>query len=527
MPPPAPIRLRHAPAAVLAAAGRLGGHETESGTVVFPAEPDRHPAIEATLTVRPEPSGSAVTVSGRVDLAAVPFFGGVLRPLIAVARRRAERHLLDRLRAELDGEDHPPTPGHLLGMPPVPFSAEQVTLLAVAGAATAVTSFAAALFGQLSGPISETFGASDARIGVALAITRTGAILALVLTALADRRGRRALIIIGMLGSSLSCGISAVAPSLDIFTAGQVLQRGFAITTFTVAGIAVIEEAPEGARAYAASMLALAGGLGFSFAVVVLPFGDAGTGGWRIPFLLGAASLLLVRPIAGRLVETRRYAAVAARTDVTRGRLSEIVDRQYRRRFLLLAGAAFLTSVFNAPSSQLMNKYLEDVRDFSSTGIALFRAVTTALPGLIGILIGGRLADARGRRPVAAIGLLVATITQMGFFLVGGPPLWFLAAASVVTASAGGLALGTMDAELFATEVRSTSNAILTVLAVTGSGLGLLLAGALSDPLGGLGRSIALMGVAAVFAAIVVIPRLPETASLSLDDVSPTETGTG
>ncbi|MFM8972484.1 MAG: hypothetical protein ACKOOG_07570, partial [Actinomycetota bacterium] len=116
---------------------------------------------------------------------------------------------------------------------------------------------------------------------------------------------------------------------------------------------------------------------------------------------------------------------------------------------------------------------------------------------------------------------------QMGFFLVGGPPLWFLAAASVVTASAGGLALGTMDAELFATEVRSTSNAILTVLAVTGSGLGLLLAGALSDPLGGLGRSIALMGVAAVFAAIVVIPRLPETASLSLDDVSPTETGTG
>ena len=230
-------------------------------------------------------------------------------------------------------------------------------------------------------------------------------------------------------------------------------------------------------------------------------------------------------PISRRLIETRRYAAIADRADVTRGRLSEIFDRRYRGRFALLALAAFLTSVFNAPSSQLMNKYLEDVRDYSSTGVALFRAVTTALPGLLGILIGGRLADARGRRPVAAIGLAIATVTQMGFFLVGGLPIWFLAAASVLTAGAGGIALGTMDAELFATEVRSTSNAILTVVAVMGSGLGLLLAGALADPLGGLGRSIALMGIATLIAAVVVIPRLPESAPLALDVVSPTETG--
>ena len=46
------------------------------------------------------------------------------------------------------------------------------------------------------------------------------------------------------------------------------------------------------------------------------------------------------------------------------------------------ASAAFLTSVFSAPSSQLMNKYLTDVRGFSNTGIALFRTVTTAVPGL-------------------------------------------------------------------------------------------------------------------------------------------------
>lgn len=525
MPSPATTRLRHSPADVREAAGRIGGSATDHGDMVIAPEPGHHPAVEVTLTLRPDGDGTTATASSSLDLSVVPIFGPILRPLARVARRRAERHALARLHAELDGADHPPGPPPVLGLPPVPFRPEQIQLLAVAGAATAVTAFAAALFGQLSGPISDAFGASDARIGAALAATRTGAILALFLTALADRRGRRTLILVGMLGSSVACLFSAVAANLPVFTAGQVLQRGFALTTFTVAGIAVIEEAPEGARAYAASMLALAGGLGFSLAVVVLPFGDVGGEGWRIPFLIAAASMVLVRPIAHRLIETRRYAAVAARADVTRGRLSEIIDRRYRSRFLLLAAAAFLTNVFSAPSSQLMNKYLEDVREFSSTGIALFRAVTTALPGLLGILVGGRLADVWGRRPVAAVGLLVATVTQMGFFLIGGPPLWFLAAASVLTASAGGLALGTMDAELFATEVRSTSNAILTVLAVMGSGLGLVLAGALSEPLGDLGRSIALMGVATVFAAIVVIPRLPETADLSLDDVSPTESG--
>jgi predicted MFS family arabinose efflux permease len=272
-------------------------------------------------------------------------------------------------------------------------------------------------------------------------------------------------------------------------------------------------------------MLALAGGFGFSLSVVVLPLGDAGANGWRVPFLIGAASIFLARPISSRLAETTRYANVAARQDVERGRLREIVDKRFRRRFLLLGAAAFLTSVFSAPSSQLMNKYLEDVRGFSSTGIAVFRTVTTAVPGLIGLILGGRLAEVRGRRMVAAIGLAIATATQMVFFLTGGSIIWVMSAVSILTAGAGGIALGTLDVELFATEVRSTSNALLTILGVTGSVLGLITAGLLADPLGNLGRSIALTGVAALLAAALVVPRLPETRDLALDDVSPTEAG--
>ena len=275
-----------------------------------------------------------------------------------------------------------------------------------------------AIFGQLAGPIGDSFHASDATLSNALAITRLGAILALFATALADRRGRRRAILIGVVGTAFACALSAVAPTLVIFTAAQVLQRAFVNTTLIVAGIAVIEEAPEGARAYSASMLALAAGFGFSFAVVALLI-DIGDNGWRLAYVAGTLTLLLAPRIARALTETTRYKAVAARTEIRRGQLRELMTGVYGRRFALLAAIGFLANIFNAPSSQLMNKYLEDVRDFSSPGIALFRTVTTGLPGLVGLVVGGRLAEQRGRKPVAIVALLIATTTQMVFFLAG------------------------------------------------------------------------------------------------------------
>jgi MFS family permease len=149
--------------------------------------------------------------------------------------------------------------------------------------------------------------------------------------------------------------------------------------------------------------------------------------------------------------------------------------------------------------------------------------VTTALPGLIGLVVGGRLAEQRGRKPVAIVALLIATTTQMVFFLEGGTIIWIMSAVSVLTSAMAGIALGTLDAELFPTELRGTSNALLLIVSVLGSGAGLLLAGHLSDPLGGIGRSIALCGIGSLLAAVVFVPRLPETHEKALDDVSPTE----
>ena len=413
-------------------------------------------------------------------------------------------------------------PKPVIGLPTASFTPQQATHLAAAAAAVAVVSFASALVGQLGGPISHAFNASDSTLSYALSVTRLGALIAFVGIAFADRGGRRRSILIGITGSAVVCGVSAFAPNLAFFTVAQVLQRAFLITTATVATVAVVEEAPEGARAYATSMLALAGGFGFSFSVITLPFADIGRQTWRISFGLGALTILLVPAIARHLAETSRYEALA-QTDVDRGRLRDIRDRGYGRRFLLLAAVVFLLNMFNAPSSQLMNKYLTDVHHYSNSGIALFRTVTTGIPGLFGLVLGGRLAEARGRRPIAAIALTVATATQMVFFLAGGTLLWFMSATSIIAASAGGIALGTLGVELFPTENRSTSNGLLGVLGVIGSTLGFLIVAALAHPSGELGRAIAVCGIGALVASTLLVPLLPESHTQQLDDISPTD----
>ena len=80
-------------------------------------------------------------------------------------------------------------------------------------------------------------------------------------------------------GVAVANGVAALAPNLVVFTASQVVMRGFASGGLIVAGIAAVEEAPEGARAYSVALLGLAGGFGYAFAVTLLPAGRPGRRG--------------------------------------------------------------------------------------------------------------------------------------------------------------------------------------------------------------------------------------------------------
>jgi putative MFS transporter len=475
----------------------------------------------AVTPARADGAASALTVQLADDLH-IPFFQWFFGPALSLAMRRQARHAAETVAAAATAASPPKPLRRSLFLPPVPFEPAQAALIATVALTIVLASFGSALFGQNLDPLAGSFDVSNRDLGDALAITRVGTLFALVATAAADRRGRRIVLLWSLGALCVGSFVSALAPNLAVFTGAQLVVRAAVNAVIVVGGIAAVEEAPEGARAFSVAMLGLAAGAGFALSVVILPLADAAADAWRIAFFVSAASALLIPLIARRLRETRRYEVLARRT-AERGRVREVVDRRYRLRFVLLAAVGFLGNVFSAPSAQFTNRFLEDERGFSSSGVAGFRAITAGVPGLFGILLAGRLTETRGRRPVAAVSLLVGTLTTMVFFLGEGAVLWISATIAIVAAAPAALAVGTLDAELFPTEVRGTSNAFLLVASVLGSSLGLLVAGRLSDPLGGLGYSLALCGIAPLLAAVFLVPRLPESLGRKLDDVSPSE----
>jgi MFS family permease len=524
-------------------------HVRRSMLITIDADPDRvHRALVDDLGLATNDTGYAGPIEGMPDTTArleamvvgqtrtsaevrldavsdviVPFFTWFLRLQAWLGARRALPHAAACVEAAVHGQPPPPPVKPLPVVPPVPFTPEQAARLGALASVALLANFCGSLLSQNGDAVTSAFGRSDQALGVALAIARAGVLVSLVAIALADRWGRRRLILLALVGACAANALTAIAPTFEVFTGAQLLSRALVNTALIVAGIAAVEDAPEGARAFATGMYALALGAGFGLAVVLLPLADLGDYGWRISFAASAALVLLVPVIARHLKETQRYARVAVGS-TKRGRLRELVDSAYGKRFLLLGLAAFLTNVFSAPSSQLTNRYLTHAHDFSNSDVAVFRTVTAGLPGIIGVLLASRLAESRGRRPVTIIGLLVATGFQAAFFLAGNDALlWIAPVIAIVAAACAGLALGTLDAELFPTEVRGTSSGFILVSAVTGSAVGLVLATQLKNLVGGLGPAIALCGTASLIAAVFVVPRLPETAARHLDDVSPSE----
>ena len=90
--------------------------------------------------------------------------------------------------------------------------------------------------------------------------SRLGGFLALAVVALADRRGRRVVLLWASVTGCTLAVSGALAPSLAWLTASQTVARGFATALLLLVGIVAAEEVPARTRAYAVSLLAMAGG---------------------------------------------------------------------------------------------------------------------------------------------------------------------------------------------------------------------------------------------------------------------------
>ena len=530
---PRPLLIEHAvdlpvePAAVHHVLVDLGATDRGDGRYTLPIDAD--PAVDGRLEaiVQANEDGTA-----HVDLAAgngirLPFFHTIVTTVISVHYQQA----IDRLTAQLEH--------HLAGgpedaikpirrnplLPPQPYTHKQAVGLSTAGFAVAIATFGQAIIAQYSKGIQSTFFAHmshpDTRLSVVLAVVRVGAILSLFAGILSDKIGRRRLILVSLVGLAIANLLSAIPLGPYAFAGFQTFSRGFALTVVAVGGIIALEEAPEGARGFATSMLALAGGFGFTFAVVLLPF--FGKHHWQFVFVLSGVFGVLTMRVGKFLKESPRFEQIEEDSQIRRGRIGEVLGRNYRWRFVVIAMIGFLTNILTAPSSVVTNNYLTEDHGFSYTKILLWRVTTTSYTGLIGLAIAGMLIERYGRRPTAFLTLALGGLVRIAFYLGGGPVLWIASAVGDMVFAIAFLTVATLNVELFPTEARGTAIGLAGIVGVVGSIVGILGAGVMSDHFGGWGTALAICTVPTVIAAFVFVPFLPETKGRQLDEISPSE----
>ena len=468
--------------------------EAVDGALVFVADSGAVEDYQRRVTTEELPGGHRAVTSTTDFRLAIPYFGWMFTGAV--------RHSLRRLGR----------PGHQpWWAPPERLDARAASVLGVLAAASVVAGYLGTLLTQ-----TITFAAAEFGVvgpqgqGNALAAVRLGVLVALALVAVADRRGRRPVLLACAVGGCTLSAVGALAPSLTALSASQLMARAFATALAVLITIIAAEEVPRGSRAYAVSVLGMAGGLGAGLCVMALPLADLGPQAWRILYLLALAGLPLTVGLARRLQESRRFSAPHL----------TVALAGHGRRLALLAASAFLLAVFSAPASQLQNEFLRDERNFSASRIALF-TILTVTPAGIGVVVGGRLADLHGRRMVGALGVVGGVGATVAMFASSGWPLWLWSVVGSVLGGAVLPALGVYGPELFPTSLRGRANGLVALLGVLGSVLGLVGAGVMADRLGGLGPALAVLALGPALLVVLIVLAYPETAQRELEDLNP------
>ncbi len=449
---------------------------------------------ERTVTV----DGGHVVERTRYRLS-LPWFGWLFAPLVRAAVARRGRN------PATDGD----TGGQPFWAPPDRLTHRQISVLGLLAAASMSSAFVNTLFTQTVTFAADDFGVGKWGQGIAGTIVRAGIVLALPIAVLADRIGRRRMIVFAAWFSPLCSALGAVAPNFSILVATQAVGRPVGLALDLLVAVVAAEEMPRNSRAYAVSVLAMASGLGAGIAVSALPLADRAVWGWRLVYVVALVWLLVAVDLARRLPETRRFEAPH--------RIAPPLDM---RRFGILAAVAFFGNFFVAPASFFQNNYLDEVRGYSASRIALF-TLCTATPAGIGLIVGGRLADIRGRRALVVIVLPIATASAVISYGVAGAPMWL---AAFGYATLGGVmfpALAVYRAELFPTGNRGRAAGFLTASALIGGSVGLPLGGYMLDHGWSHVRVFSLFAIASAIVAAIVFTTYPETAHRALEDLNP------
>lgn len=399
-------------------------------------------------------------------------------------------------------------------------------LLLLVGSSLFINNYDLGIFALALPQIQASLRIPEENLGLYTGIIRFGVLLAFPLAFMADIVGRRRLLLLTVIGMTLSTVLSAFARDATQFLILQTFARCFSYAEEMLCYVIIAEEIAPHLRGWALARLAALGTLGYGLSSLLYGQVDALPHGWRDFYLVGAVGLVLIMIARRSLKETQRFTdlkAARAPTQSFSDHLKPIVSlaRAYPGRFVALIGTTAPYSFGIAAAFAFISKFLQETHGYSPAHVGYLQLFGGAL-SILGFFAAGRIGDFAGRRIVLGICIPLVVGLFVSFYMTGDPQLliasWigclFFYFASEVTLSA-------LGSELFPTSYRSTSSAARGVINTVAGIAGLAAESALYPLVGSHALSCIVLLAVAPVALIPVAFFLPETARRSLDEISP------
>ena len=369
------------------------------------------------------------------------------------------------------------------------------------------TNYDMGLLSLASPAIADGLDVPIATFGIAVAVIRLAALGSVFTLRLADRWGRRPLLLASVVAFTLVTGLTAAAWGLVAFVVFQMLSRLFLATEETLAGVVLTEELNATRRGAGIGMLGIISTTGFGLVAILLLVIDKTPLGWRLFYVVALLPLAVVVYLRRNLKETTAYTTASAHERIQVTWWPDLVAEDRRNLLLLLAvlGAVGMlaTPAFFYAADLAQN-------DYGWVGLFTVIVFAAAPTTVLGYVVGGRLSDRLGRRPITAAAVVASALGAVLVFtgepLLYAPGFFLLAAADAAVQAVRSV----FTSELFPTEVRATLASLAGAVTVAAGSVGLLFAGALA---GVLHPHVSVLVLALVCAASALLLRgLPETA---------------
>jgi predicted MFS family arabinose efflux permease len=371
--------------------------------------------------------------------------------------------------------------------------------------------------------IARSFHLDESAIARVLAWLAISSFGSLALARMADRAGRRRILIWSM-GAMPACALgAALSTNLAPFIMFEIALNAFIGAAAAVSIVMLAEALPIARRATGQSMAGFAAAMGSAVTILAMPALAAYGLSWR--WMLGAAACAIVflPRIASAIPESGRWKLAAQEGEAARTRFYDVFVALYRKRSVTMIFCALLGAIVGEGMSSWAYFHAVSVVGLSAGSASAMMILGGGL-GLLGFPAGAWSSETFGRVPTVA-GSGVAVAAGVLFFFWGPPAgyahafLWLCGSFLFLNfvSNAATVAMNASATELFPTALRGTMLGWFALISAIGSLSAEGTISILARRLGGASAVVGWLAMLAVPSSLLFGFLIDETRGLSLE----------